>query len=86
MASLKIVALGTAMALGAVAPALALNAQEEAAFRQYCSGDYMRLCSQYDPGSKEVEQCFQQRRRELSPPCQQAISSFSKNNPQGRRH
>lgn len=65
-------------------PALAQNAQEEAMLRQNCTGDYMRLCSQYDPGTPQVEQCFKAKMNDLTPQCRTAIASFQKNNPAGR--
>lgn len=75
-----------ALAVGATAPAMAaMTPQEEAAFRQHCTGDYMRLCSQYDPDSPAVEQCFKERQKDLSPRCQATIASYSKTNPKGRR-
>lgn len=52
--------------------------------RAHCTGDYMRLCSMYDPNTKQVEQCFQARMRELSPNCQATIAAFRKKNPRGR--
>ena len=69
----------------AASSALALSQQEEAAFRQHCSGDYMRFCSMFEPNTPQVEQCFQQRMKDLSPRCQAAIASYSKANPGGRK-
>lgn len=85
MNALKTFALGTALALGLAGPALAQNPQEEAVLRQSCTGDYMRLCSQFDPGSPEVEQCFKSRMKDLTPQCQTAITAFNKANPGGRK-
>jgi hypothetical protein len=45
----------------------------------------MRFCSMFEPNTPQVEQCFQQRMKELSPRCQSAIASFSKSNPEGRK-
>ncbi|NNM72474.1 hypothetical protein [Enterovirga aerilata] len=74
-----------AVAAGVATSATAMSPQEEATFRQYCTNDYMRFCSMFDPNTPQVEQCFQQRLKELSPRCQSAIASFSKKNPEGRR-
>ena len=63
----------------------AMSPQEEAAFKQNCSGDYTRFCSMFDPNTPQVEQCFQQRMKDLSPRCQSTIASFSKKNPGGRK-
>lgn len=76
---------GAALAIVIVSPSIAQNAQEKAALQQNCTGDYMRLCSMYDPGSKQVEQCFTAKTRELSPECRGAIAAFSRANPGGRR-
>jgi hypothetical protein len=85
MMSFKTVLLGTALTLAGLVPASAQNAQEEASLRQNCSGDYMRLCSNFAPGSAEVEQCFKAKMKELSPACQGAITAFNKANPKGRQ-
>ena len=66
-------------------PAFAQDAQQQAIFRQNCSGDYMRLCSAYSPGTPEVEQCFQSHMRDLSPQCQGAIAAYTKKESRGRR-
>ena len=63
----------------------AMTPQEEAAFRQHCTGDYMRLCSAFDPDSPQVEQCFKDKAKDLSPRCSATIASYSKANPKGRR-
>ena len=76
--------LGMALALGAAAPAFALTPQEEAAFRQHCTSDYMRLCSAFDPDSPQVEQCFKEKQSQLSPRCSATIAAYSKANPKGR--
>jgi hypothetical protein len=65
--------------------ALTMSPQQEAAFKQNCTGDYMRFCSMFDPNTPQVEQCFQQRMKELSPRCQSSIASFAKTNPEGRK-
>lgn len=74
-----------ALLLGLAVPASAQNAQEEAALRQYCSGDYLRLCGQHDPNSPAVEACFKENMAKLTPPCRNAIAAFNKNNPKGRQ-
>jgi hypothetical protein len=84
MTILKHAVLAASLALTTL-PAFAQDAQQQAVFRQYCSGDYMRLCSAYNPGSPEVEQCFQARMRELSPGCQNAIAEYTKKERGSRR-
>lgn len=78
-----------ALALGALvlatAPAFAQPVPgEEEALRTHCTGDYMRLCSQFDPGSREIEQCFKAHMRELTPNCRTAINYYTKQHPRGR--
>ena len=68
-----------------VVPASALTPQEEAVFKQSCTGDYMRFCSMFDPNTPQVQQCFQQRMKELSPRCQAAIAEYSKSNSSARK-
>ena len=63
----------------------AMTPEQEAVFRQNCTNDYMRFCSMFDPNTPQVEQCFQQRMKDLSPRCQAAIASYSKKSPGGRR-
>lgn len=74
-----------AAALTLPASAANLSQQEEAAFRQNCSGDYMRLCSMFDPDSPQVEQCFKEKSKQLTPNCQATIAAYSKANPSGRK-
>lgn len=85
MRSMKTAAFGVAFALTAASQALAMTPQEEAVFRRVCTGDYMRLCSMYDPGSPGVQQCFQAKMTELSPGCQTAIVDYNKANAPARK-
>ncbi len=85
MTFFKVTALSAALALGAVGSALAQETQEDAALRQYCTGDYMRHCSMFDPDSPQVEQCFKAKMKELSPECRATIAAYTKKNPKGRR-
>lgn len=81
----KTFVLATALILGSSLPGLALTPQEEATFRQACTGDYMRFCSTFEPNSPQVNQCFQQRMKQLSPQCQSAISAYSQKEKGGGR-
>ena len=85
MNRIKTSALAAAITVALAGPSLALTPQEEAVFRQACTADYMRLCSAYDPGSPQVDQCFKQNMKQLSPQCQSAITNYQKTNPGGRR-
>lgn len=58
--------------------AFAQDQQEMAEYRRDCSADYSRLCSAYDPGSPQVQQCFAARRAELSPRCAATIAKYQK--------
>ena len=73
------------VAAGTATASFAMTPQQEAAFKQNCTGDYMRFCSMFDPNTPQVEQCFQQRMKELSPRCQASIASYAKSNPEGRK-
>ena len=46
------------------------------ALRAYCTGDYMRLCSQFGEGTPQLNQCFQSNMRNLTPGCRQAIGAY----------
>ena len=84
--SLKTIKVATFLVAAATASAaFAMSPQEEAAFKQNCTNDYMRFCSMFDPNTPQVEQCFQQRMKDLSPRCQSTIASYSKKNPDGRK-
>lgn len=85
MTCLKFAALAVAIALSGASHALAMTPQEEATFRRVCTGDYMRLCSMYDPGSPGVQQCFQAKMAELSPGCRGAITEYDKANAPARK-
>lgn len=67
-----------AVLLGAAGPALAQSQEEMAEYRRDCTADYSRLCSAYDPGSPQVQQCFQARRAELSPRCAATIAKYQR--------
>ena len=82
--SLRAFTLAATLLVGHAAAALAMTPQEEAAFRQFCTGDYMRLCAQYDPNSPQVDQCFRTNMKELSPSCQSTIAAYNKANPNRR--
>ena len=84
LTKLKIATFAAALTT-ATASFAAMSPQDEAAFKQNCSGDYTRFCSMFDPNTPQVEQCFQQRMKDLSPRCQSTIASFSKKNPDGRK-
>jgi hypothetical protein len=74
-----------ALALAAMSPASAQNAQEREVLERHCTSDYLRLCNMYDPGSPEVEQCFTSRTAELSPNCRNAIAAFANKGSARRR-
>ena len=57
--------------------ASAFTPAEEKILERDCSGDYLRLCGQYDPGSKQVDACFQQRMKELTPACRNSIQTIT---------
>lgn len=83
--NIRTAALGLSAAVAISTFALAQQpSQEMDLLRAHCTGDYMRLCSQFDPASKAVEQCFQANMRNLTPNCRQTIAYFRRKNPKGR--
>ena len=68
-------ALAAALVAGIATPAVAQSADAE--YRRDCTADYQRLCSTFNPGSPEVEQCFKKRISEVSPRCQATIKKYS---------
>lgn len=85
MALVRTAILGSAFAMGVMGGAAAQNAQERAAMQQYCTQDYLRLCSQFSPDTPQLEQCFAARMAELSPDCRSTISAFQKRQASERR-
>lgn len=43
-----------------------------------CTGDYLEHCSMHPPGGREVEACFRQNLRKLSPDCARAIRTYQR--------
>jgi hypothetical protein len=43
-----------------------------------CTGDYLEHCSMHPPGGPEVEACFRQNLRKLSPDCARAIRTYQR--------
>ena len=80
----KLTALGLALLSVGALPALA-HTPDQAALRQFCTGDYMRLCAQYKPNTPELEQRFKAPSKELSPGCQNAIAAYTKAGQPARR-
>lgn len=72
MNTLKIASLAVALCL---APTLSF-AQQSATqenLKRYCTGDYMEHCGQFAPGGLEVQACFREKAKLLSPNCSTAI-------------
>lgn len=44
--------------------------------KKYCSGDAVSFCSGIDPGSTEMDACFEKHRAELSENCRRAITAY----------
>ena len=49
-----------------------------------CTGDYLEHCSMHPPGGPEVEACFRQNLRKLSPDCARAIQAYQRQKKSGR--
>lgn len=59
--------------------------QPEQALSRACSGDLAALCPNANPDGPEVEECFRQHMKELSPPCAKAVSDHKDAAEQNRR-
>lgn len=59
-------------------PGMSLAQQSPAheALKRHCTGDYMEHCSAFAPGGPEVEMCFKEKARKLSPDCSSAILAY----------
>ena len=69
------------LALGLlVAPASAQA--DPAAIREVlkrsCTGDYLEHCGDHAPGGPEVEACFRENMKKLTPACAAAITAFKR--------
>lgn len=74
---LRTAALALVASLAVSTAAHAQGAGQDA-LRAYCTGDYMRLCSQFSEGTPQLDQCFRANMRNLTPGCRQAISSYTR--------
>ena len=81
----RVLTLGVALSLFLTGPAWAQSPPDKSALQENCTGDYLRLCGQFSPDGPEVEQCFKDRAKELSPECSAAIAAYTKKNPRGRK-
>ncbi|MDB5648393.1 MAG: hypothetical protein JWQ05_4062 [Methylobacterium sp.] len=67
------------LALGAALVPMAATAEPtpiRELLKLSCTGDYLEHCSMHAPGGPEVEACFRQNLRKLSPACAQAINTY----------
>ena len=85
MNSFRIRVIGITLGLCLSIPGLAQSPPDKSALQDNCTGDYLRLCGQFSPDGPEVEQCFKDKAKELSPDCSAAIAAYTKKNPRGRR-
>lgn len=56
----------------------AMTAQQQADFKKNCTGDYVRLCADYEPDAPQTQQCFQQKIRQVSARCRTTIQTFQR--------
>lgn len=59
--------------------------QPEQALSRACSGDLAALCPNANPDGPEIEECFRQHMKELSPACAKAVSEHKAAAEQNRR-
>jgi hypothetical protein len=63
------------------APTARPTAQQQAAIRQACQGDFMSKCSGVQPGGAAALQCLQRHSAQLSPNCRQAVAAIGPGTP-----
>lgn len=75
MSKMKIVSIAMALSL---TPTLSLAQQSvsQEILKRYCTGDYLEHCGQFAPGGPEVETCFREKAKSLSPNCSTAITAY----------
>jgi hypothetical protein len=60
------------------------TAQQQAAIRQSCQGDFMSRCSGVQPGGSAALQCLQRNAARLSPNCKRAVAALGRGAPAAR--
>lgn len=58
------------------AAAFAQHSGVHEGLKQNCTGDYLEHCSSLPPGGPEVEACFREKFKKLSPGCSSAIAAY----------
>ena len=76
--------LAAAVALGVTSLAPGASAYSERV-RNACTSDYLNLCSQYDPDSRQTTSCMQRNESRLSAGCLRALKSEGYRSGGGRR-
>lgn len=84
MTAARSLLLALSLSVLVAAPAAAFTDEEEKILERDCTGDYLRLCAAFDPDSPQLDQCFQQKMRELSPACRNSIQAITRGR-KGRR-
>lgn len=77
MNTLKIASVAAALCL---VPAMSMAQQSVSQdnLKRYCTGDYLEHCGQFAPGGPEVQACFREKAKLLSPNCSIAITAYQK--------
>lgn len=78
MARFKAIGFGLLALVVLPGAASAMTAQQQADFKKNCTGDYVRLCADYEPDAPQTQQCFQQKIRQVSARCRATIQTFQR--------
>ncbi|GJE62187.1 hypothetical protein [Methylobacterium trifolii] len=75
MSTVKIASVALALCM---TPALSFAQQSvgQENLKRYCTGDYLEHCSEFAPGGPEVQACFREKAKLLSPNCSTAIVAY----------
>ena len=75
MSAMKIASIAVALSL---MPTLGIAQQSmsQETLKRYCTGDYLEHCGQFAPGGPEVQACFREKAKLLSPNCSIAITAY----------
>ncbi len=46
--------------------------------KRSCTGDYLEYCGDHAPGGPEVEACFRENMKKLTPACASAITAYKR--------
>lgn len=75
MNTIKLASITAALCLTPVL-SFAQQSTNQETLKRYCTGDYLEHCGEFAPGAPEVEACFREKAKLLSPNCSAAITAY----------